>query len=85
MNIPPNVLHSECSEHIEARMAEDVISYISEIVKARGMMPEAVSRIVASVVASFFTDKDASLHVEGMRFSKDVQDCMCKCIDGVSK
>lgn len=85
MNIPPNVLHSECSEQVEARMAEDVISYIREIVKGREMSPEAVSRVVANVVAQLFTERDVALHIEGMRFSQDVQDCMCKCIDGGGK
>lgn len=75
----------EMYTEIEKQMSEQVIEYIREIVKARFLPPESVSRIVASVVAELLTEKDAALHVEGMRFSKDVQDCMCKCINRPSE
>ncbi len=72
-------------QELEARIAKDVNAYIDEIVKARGLDSESTSRIVANIVASHFTAKDAALHVEGMRFSQDVQECMCKCINRSSE
>lgn len=84
MNIPPNVLHSECSEHIEARMAEDVIEYMREIVKGHGLHDDSVSRVLALIVTDLSHEKDPDMHIKGQQFGADYQRCMCKRIDGVS-
>lgn len=61
---------------LELRMAEDVIEYIREIVKARMLPPESVSRVVANVVAALFVEQDAATHLDGVQFGKDVQQIM---------
>lgn len=61
---------------LEMRMADDVIEYIREIVKARMLPPESVSRIVANIVAALFVDQDAATHLDGVQFGRDVQQIM---------
>lgn len=61
---------------IELQMSEQVIEYIREIVKARMLPPESVSRVVANVVAALFVDQDAATHLDGVQFGRDVQQIM---------
>lgn len=61
---------------IELMMAEDVVEYIREIVKARMLPPESVSRIVANVVTALFNEADAATHLDGVQFGRDVQQIM---------
>lgn len=92
MNIIPNYLMASriqaafeclprtCEEHramnateTEMRIANDMVDYLEEYVRQRRCDPTAV---VSLFMARMFSHEDKAMHVDGIKFSSQLQDVL---------